>query len=59
MHEGSVLMYHNFYRRPFYPGNRRFFGGGFLLPFALGGLAGAALTPNYYQPTPYYYPYYY
>ena len=51
--------------------NRLFLGGGFLAPFLLGGIAGAALTPGfgynrpyyynnyyYYQPYPYYGPYY-
>lgn len=48
------------------PGNDRFFGG-FLGPFLLGGIAGGAVAPyfwnrpNYYQPYPYPYPtnYYY
>ncbi len=57
MHERSVFMYPG-YRRPF--SYRRRFGGGFFLPFALGGLFGSALTPRYYYPYPYYpYPYYY
>ena len=45
----------------------RFIAGGFLGPFLLGGLAGAALSPgwgrpyynNYYYPYPAYPPYYY
>lgn len=49
-------MYPNYYRRPFV--YRRGFGGGFFLPFALGGLFGSAITPRYYYPY-YPYPYYY
>lgn len=42
-------MYGNFGRR-----NNNFFGGGFLVPFVLGGIAGSAFSrPNFYQP--YYY----
>ncbi|MBE6147713.1 MAG: hypothetical protein E7168_05235 [Firmicutes bacterium] len=39
--------------------NDRFFGGGFIAPLLLGGVAGYALgnnRPNYYYPQPYYYP---
>ena len=43
------------------------FVGGFVFPFLLGGVTGAALAPNfwggrqnyYHYPQPYYYPYYY
>lgn len=36
------------------------FGGGFLGPFLLGGLAGAAIAPGFYgRPRPYYYNNYY
>jgi hypothetical protein len=37
-----------------YPRNNRVF----LFPFLLGGLTGAALSPYFYRPYPYYYPYY-
>ena len=41
--------------------------GGFIFPFLLGGVTGAALAPNFWgggryyypYPQPYYYPYYY
>nr|MBP3259226.1 hypothetical protein [Bacilli bacterium] len=56
-------MYNRYYR-----GNDRFVGG-FVFPFLLGGVTGAALAPNFwgggrryyypYYPQPYYYPYYY
>ena len=36
--------------------NNRFFGGGFLGPFVLGGITGGLLAPNFY-PRPYPYPY--
>jgi len=43
--------------RPMGPGpNNRFFGGGFLGPFVLGGITGGLLAPNFY-PRPYYPPY--
>lgn len=53
--------------RPFRPGRGRGFGfgGGWFLPFTVGALTGAALTPYrpyypYYPPyPPYPYPYYY
>jgi len=58
--------------RPFRPGRRSGFGyrrgGNFFLPFTLGALTGAVLTPPYrpyynqyqpYYPYPYPYPYYY
>lgn len=38
--------------------NDRLFGGGFLAPLVLGGIAGYAIgRPNYYQPYPYNYYY--
>lgn len=44
----------NFYRRrPYY--NNRIIGGGFAVPFLLGGLTGGLLAPAFY-PRPYYYP---
>ena len=47
-------MYGNFGRRR----NDRFFGGGFLAPFVLGGIVGSAFgRPNFYQPYPYNYYY--
>ncbi len=61
------------YNQRYYPMNRngfsrnngdRFFGGGFAVPFILGGLAGSALANNnqnyypVYYPYPYPYPYY-
>lgn len=42
--------------------NNRFFPGGFIVPFLLGGLAGGAIAnnrPNYYYPYPNYYNNYY
>ena len=46
----------NFYgRRPY--GNNRFVGGGFAVPFVLGGITGGLLAPAFY-PRPYPYPYY-
>lgn len=49
-------MYHaNFMRRPRpmpYP-NNRIIGGGFAVPFLLGGLTGGLLAPAFY-PRPYY-----
>lgn len=43
-----------FYRRPPIGGNR-FFGGGFLGPFILGGITGGLLAPNFYpRPQPFY-----
>ena len=51
----------NFYRRPqpmSYNRNNRFIGGGFAVPFLLGGLTGGLLAPAFY-PRPYYpYPVY-
>ena len=45
----------NFYgRRPY--GNNRFVGGGFAVPFVLGGITGWLLAPAFY-PRPYYQPY--
>ena len=41
--------------RPNYPGDR-FVGGGFAVPFLLGGLTGGLLAPAFY-PRPYYPPY--
>ena len=52
-------------RRP----NDRFIGGGFAVPFLLGGITGGLLAPAFYPrpyyprpyyptPAPYYYPYY-
>ena len=50
----------NMYRsRQLSNNNDRFFGGGFLAPLLLGGVAGYALgnnQPNYYYPQPFYYP---
>lgn len=37
-------------------GNNRFVGGGFAVPFLLGGLTGGLLAPAFYQ-RPYYQPY--
>lgn len=61
---GNMQRYNTQYRpRPPYPNNDdRFFGGGFIAPFLLGGVAGSLLTrPNYpiYSPGPpiYYPPY--
>ena len=52
----------NYMRRP-YPGpmrpinyGNRFVGGGFAVPFLLGGLTGGLLAPAFY-PRPYYRPY--
>ena len=44
-------------------GPNRFFGGGFLVPFILGGITGGLIAPVfnrpvYYQPYPMYPPYY-
>ncbi|MFA7688792.1 MAG: hypothetical protein WCX96_01720 [Bacilli bacterium] len=60
-------MYRNYYNYG-YPSNfgyrnyndNRLIGGGFIAPFLLGGLAGAALAPSFYRPYPQYYspPYY-
>ncbi len=56
--ERSNIMYQSRWRS-FSPGlGRGFGGGGFFLPFTLGALSGAFLTPSY-RPFPYYYPYYY
>ncbi len=44
----------NFKYRPL-PNNDRFIGGGFAVPFLLGGLTGGLLAPAFY-PRPYYYP---
>lgn len=44
----------NFRYRPVY-GNNRFIGGGFAVPFLLGGITGGLLAPIFY-PRPYYYP---
>ncbi len=54
----------NFMRRPrpMYPGNRpnpynqRFIGGGFAVPFLLGGLTGGLLAPAFYPRPMYNYP---
>ena len=47
----------NFIRRPIYRNNynpnNRFIGGGFAVPFLLGGLTGGLLAPAFY-PRPYY-----
>ncbi len=48
----------NFYRRrPIFNNNRdnRIIGGGFAVPFVLGGITGGLLAPAFY-PRPYYYP---
>ena len=55
------------YNYRYYNQNDDRFVGGFVFPFLLGGVTGAALAPNfwggrqnyYYHPQPYYYPYYY
>lgn len=44
----------NFYRR-MRTINNRIIGGGFAVPFLLGGLTGGLLAPAFY-PRPYYYP---
>lgn len=56
--------------RPISPNDERFIGGGFVFPFLLGGVTGAAVAPafwgnrpyynrpNYYPYPPYYGPYY-
>jgi hypothetical protein len=56
-------MYRDYYGYPSSFGYRnyndsRIIGGGFIAPFLLGGLAGAALAPAFYRPFPYYYPFY-
>ena len=46
----------NFYgRRPY--GNNRFVGGGFAVPFVLGGITGGLLAPAFYPRPTYYAPY--
>ena len=56
-------MYNNYYLRtsrsmPYRNSNNRFVGGGFAVPFLLGGLTGGLLAPAFY-PRPYYpYPVY-
>jgi len=56
-------MYNQYGRRP-NNNNNRLLGGGFLGPFILGGITGGLVSPffygrpNYYQPYPYYGPYY-
>ena len=53
--KGVVKMYQNqFGYRP--RPNNRFWGGGFLGPFVLGGITGGLLAPAFY-PRPYYQPY--
>ena len=61
-------MQYNRPNRPNRPNNDRFFGGGFVGPFILGGLTGGLIAnsrpyyPMYYSPypyQPYYYPYRY
>lgn len=54
----------NNYNNQKYYNDERLVGGGFVFPFLLGGVTGAALAPNFwnrpnygYQPYPYY-PYY-
>lgn len=52
------------YNYRYYNQNDNRFVGGFVFPFLLGGVTGAALAPNFwgrpnYYPQPYYYPYYY
>lgn len=32
------------------PNDDRFIGGGFVFPFLLGGVTGAAIAPNFYRP---------
>lgn len=49
----------NYMRRPImrpFPNNNRFIGGGFAVPFLLGGLTGGLLAPAF-SPRPYYRPY--
>lgn len=41
-----------------YDNNDRIIGGGFVFPFLLGGVTGAALAPNFWGGRRYYYPYY-
>ena len=45
-------------RPPYYGNDDRFFGGGFIAPFLLGGIAGSLIRPNYpvYTPGPPFYP---
>ncbi len=60
-------MYNNNYQYQVpYSNGDRIIGGGFVAPFLLGGLTGAALSPYFYPrplypypPYPYYSPYYY
>lgn len=58
-------MYSNYQRYPIYNLNKPYqnddrFVGGFVFPFLLGGVTGAALAPNFYRPNyrPYPTPYY-
>lgn len=61
-------MYNPNYIRRFHGGNDRFLGGGFAVPFILGGITGGLLAPAFYPrpyypvvrpyPYPYPYPYY-
>lgn len=60
-------MYPNFKNMPNYPIRNNYndnrFVGGFVFPFLLGGVTGAALAPSFYRPYGYntyntYYPYY-
>ena len=61
------MYYTNYARQPRpMPYNNRFIGGGFAVPFLLGGLTGGLLAPAiyprpYYRPYPYYpyHPYFY
>lgn len=48
--------YSNYNFKNRYPNDDRFVGG-FVFPFLLGGVTGAALAPNFYRPNyPVYYP---
>lgn len=66
---GGIQMYNNPYNYNIYNQNNDRFVGGFVFPFLLGGVTGAALAPNFwgnrpnnvyypYQPYPVYGPYY-
>lgn len=48
-------MYNPNFRFRRMPYNNRIIGGGFAVPFLLGGLTGGLLAPAFY-PRPYYYP---
>ncbi len=60
MHPYNSIPYFNYNMRRGHSGDR-FFGGGLLLPFLLGGIAGGAIARSnyypYYPPYPMYPPY--